>query len=72
MSWKINETRFIYVLLKIVCSSNPVGFLQSDKVTNSDSVQILTLNTEEDLPEGSWLGDVSNPKARVRVDIPPS
>ncbi|CAH1389634.1 unnamed protein product [Nezara viridula] len=52
--------------------SNPVGFLQSDKVTNSDSVQILTLNTEEDLPEGSWLGDVSNPKARVRVDIPPS
>ncbi|XP_014278661.1 protein BANP [Halyomorpha halys] len=52
--------------------SNPVGFLQSDKVTNSDSVQILTLNTEEDLPEGSWLGDISNPKARVRVDIPPS
>ncbi|XP_071505631.1 uncharacterized protein [Diadema antillarum] len=32
----------------------------------------ITLNTEEDYPGGSWLGDESNPQMRVRCHIPPS
>lgn len=56
-------------------SSNPVVLVQSGKINSDDNldpnVHILTLNNEGDIPEGSWLGDSTNPKARVRVDISP-
>lgn len=36
------------------------------------SIQVITLNNESDYPDGCWLGDESNPEARVRVSITPS
>ncbi|KAK2184199.1 hypothetical protein NP493_278g02024 [Ridgeia piscesae] len=36
------------------------------------NVTLITLNTEEDFPNGSWLGDENNPEMRVRVPITPS
>ncbi|KAL0280465.1 UNVERIFIED_CONTAM: hypothetical protein PYX00_001743 [Menopon gallinae] len=33
------------------------------------SLQLITLNSEEDYPNGSWLGDISSPKCRVRCSI---
>lgn len=36
------------------------------------SIQVITLNNETDYPDGCWLGDESNPEARVRVPITPS
>jgi len=36
------------------------------------NVTLITLNTEEDFPNGTWLGDENNPEIRVRVPITPS
>ncbi|GFO05907.1 protein banp [Plakobranchus ocellatus] len=36
------------------------------------NVTLITLNTEEDFPSGTWLGDEHNPEMRVRVPITPS
>ncbi|XP_013409279.1 protein BANP isoform X1 [Lingula anatina] len=36
------------------------------------NVTLITLNTEEDYPDGTWLGDESNPEMRVRVPVTPS
>ncbi|XP_005113234.1 protein BANP [Aplysia californica] len=36
------------------------------------NVTLITLNTEEDFPNGTWLGDEHNPEMRVRVPITPS
>ncbi|XP_067651436.1 protein BANP-like [Haliotis asinina] len=36
------------------------------------NVTLITLNTEEDYPNGVWLGEESNPEMRVRVPITPS
>ncbi|CAG5136229.1 unnamed protein product [Candidula unifasciata] len=36
------------------------------------NVTLITLNTEEDFPNGAWLGDEHNPEMRVRVPITPS
>ncbi|XP_074661788.1 protein BANP-like [Tubulanus polymorphus] len=33
------------------------------------NVTLITLNCEEDYPNGSWLGDDTNPEMRVRVPI---
>ncbi|CAB3365144.1 Hypothetical predicted protein [Cloeon dipterum] len=35
-------------------------------------MQVITLNKEDDYPDGSWLGDESNPEGRVRVPISPT
>lgn len=36
------------------------------------NVTLITLNSEEDFPHGTWLGDETNPEMRVRVPITPS
>ena len=36
------------------------------------TLQVITLNSKTDFPEGSWLGDENNPEARVRCAITPS
>lgn len=36
------------------------------------SIQVITLNSESDYPDGSWLGDENNLEARVRVPITPA
>lgn len=38
---------------------------------NSPAVNVIHLNKEEDIPDGSWLGDENNPCKRVRVCISP-
>lgn len=35
-------------------------------------MQVITLNSESDFPDGSWLGDENNLEARVRVPITPA
>ncbi|KAK7864639.1 hypothetical protein R5R35_012413 [Gryllus longicercus] len=35
------------------------------------TVQVITLNSESDYPDGSWLGDETNPELRVRCPISP-
>ncbi|XP_046387612.1 protein BANP-like isoform X1 [Ischnura elegans] len=44
----------------------------SASVTLDSSMQVITLNSEADYPEGSWLGDESNPECRVRSPITPA
>ncbi|XP_048648491.1 protein BANP isoform X5 [Marmota monax] len=36
------------------------------------NVTLITLNSEEDYPNGTWLGDENNPEMRVRCAIIPS
>ncbi|XP_022082238.1 protein BANP-like isoform X2 [Acanthaster planci] len=38
----------------------------------SRNVTLITLNTEEDFPHGSWLGDETNVECRVRCGILPT
>lgn len=40
-------------------------------VQNGQNVTLITLNTEEDYPSGTWLGDESNPEMRVRCPVSP-
>ncbi|KAL8590613.1 hypothetical protein ACOMHN_011049 [Nucella lapillus] len=45
----------------------------SDGIQNlGPNVTLITLNTEDDFPNGTWLGDENNPEMRVRVPITPS
>ncbi|XP_007670932.1 protein BANP isoform X1 [Ornithorhynchus anatinus] len=57
------------------------GSEASDSVSNSgqagsqnigNNVTLITLNTEEDYPDGTWLGDENNPEMRVRCAITPA
>ncbi|KAL3859887.1 hypothetical protein ACJMK2_010073 [Sinanodonta woodiana] len=36
------------------------------------NVTLITLNSEEDYPSGTWLGDENNPEMRVRCHVTPS
>uniref|UniRef100_A0AAY4D0V1 Protein BANP n=1 Tax=Denticeps clupeoides TaxID=299321 RepID=A0AAY4D0V1_9TELE len=52
------------------------GSEASDSVSNSgqagqnpNNVTLITLNSEEDYPTGSWLGDENNPEMRVRCPV---
>ncbi|XP_069037341.1 protein BANP [Lepisosteus oculatus] len=54
------------------------GSEASDSVSNSgqsgsqaagNNVTLITLNSEEDYPNGTWLGDENNPEMRVRCPI---
>lgn len=36
------------------------------------NIQLLTLNSEADYPNGSWLGNEKNPEIRVRCNISPT
>ncbi|KAK7922052.1 hypothetical protein WMY93_008954 [Mugilogobius chulae] len=41
-------------------------------VQNSQNVTLITLNSEEDYPSGTWLGDENNPEMRVRCPVSPA
>ncbi|KAI5626909.1 protein BANP isoform X1, partial [Silurus asotus] len=53
------------------------GSEASDSVSNSgqsssqnpNNVTLITLNSEEDYPAGTWLGDENNPEMRVRCPV---
>ncbi|KAA0724189.1 Protein BANP [Triplophysa tibetana] len=53
------------------------GSETSDSVSNSgqqssqntNNVTLITLNSEEDFPTGTWLGDENNPEMRVRSPV---
>ncbi|ELW62895.1 Protein BANP [Tupaia chinensis] len=45
---------------------------QSGGPSVGSNVTLITLNSEEDYPNGTWLGDESNPEMRVRCAIVPS
>uniref|UniRef100_H3D3N2 Protein BANP n=1 Tax=Tetraodon nigroviridis TaxID=99883 RepID=H3D3N2_TETNG len=44
---------------------------QSLNTPNGQNITLITLNAEEDFPEGTWLGDESNPM-RVRCPVSPA
>ncbi|XP_062923084.1 protein BANP isoform X3 [Mobula hypostoma] len=57
------------------------GSETSDTISNSGqsggqnlapNVTLITLNSEEDFPNGTWLGDENNPEMRVRSPITPA
>ncbi|XP_075432538.1 protein BANP isoform X1 [Ascaphus truei] len=57
---------------------NDSGSEASDTLSNSgqssnpnmgNNVTLITLNSEEDYPNGTWLGDENNPEMRVRCPI---
>ncbi|XP_048828896.1 protein BANP isoform X1 [Brienomyrus brachyistius] len=56
------------------------GSEASDSVSNSgqasgqsaNNVTFITLNSEEDFPGGTWLGDENNPEMRVRCPVSPA
>ncbi|XP_077359444.1 protein BANP [Festucalex cinctus] len=39
---------------------------------NGQNVTLITLNSEEDYPGGTWLGDDNNPEMRVRCPVSPA
>ncbi|XP_036690699.1 protein BANP isoform X6 [Balaenoptera musculus] len=45
---------------------------QSGSQSIGSNVTLITLNSEEDYPNGTWLGDENNPEMRVRCAIIPS
>ncbi|KAF6201247.1 hypothetical protein GE061_005694 [Apolygus lucorum] len=56
-------------------NTGPLVLVPSGKPSVRDTSgggQVISLNSEQDLPDGSWLGDRNDPKGRVRVNIPPS
>ncbi|XP_063293693.1 protein BANP isoform X1 [Pelobates fuscus] len=46
------------------------GLSGNSNATNN--VTLITLNSEEDFPNGTWLGDENNPEVRVRCPIIPA
>ncbi|XP_056308128.1 protein BANP isoform X1 [Danio aesculapii] len=54
------------------------GSETSDSVSNSgqpqnnNNVTLITLNSEEDYPTGTWLGDENNAEMRVRCPVSPA
>ncbi|KAF7224704.1 protein BANP isoform X2 [Nothobranchius furzeri] len=42
---------------------------QSSSAQNGQNITLITLNSEDDYPEGTWLGDESNTEMRVRCPI---
>ncbi|KAM3869867.1 protein BANP [Diretmus argenteus] len=39
---------------------------------NGQNVTLITLNSEDDYPAGTWLGDENNPEMRVRCPVSPA
>ncbi|KAJ4439068.1 hypothetical protein ANN_15024 [Periplaneta americana] len=57
-------------------SSSPVVLVRNHKpaqvsasVGLDSTLQVITLNSKTDFPDGCWLGDENNPEARVRCAI---
>ncbi|XP_058502021.1 protein BANP isoform X1 [Solea solea] len=44
----------------------------SSNAQNGPNVTLITLNSEEDFPEGTWLGDDTNSELRVRCPVSPA
>ncbi|XP_056272123.1 protein BANP isoform X2 [Pseudoliparis swirei] len=44
----------------------------SSHAQNGQNVTLITLNSEDDYPVGTWLGDENNPEMRVRCPISPA
>ncbi|KAL7401933.1 hypothetical protein ABVT39_007027 [Epinephelus coioides] len=44
----------------------------SSGVQNGPNVTLITLNSEDDYPAGTWLGDENNPEMRVRCPVSPA
>ncbi|XP_068595494.1 protein BANP [Brachionichthys hirsutus] len=44
----------------------------STNVQNGQNVTLITLNSEDDYPGGTWLGDENNPEMRVRCPVSPA
>lgn len=42
---------------------------QSSNAQNGQNVTLITLNAEDDYPDGTWLGDENNPEMRVRCPV---
>ncbi|GFR82609.1 protein BANP [Elysia marginata] len=53
-------------------SNGEMSSLENPISNLGPNVTLITLNTEEDFPNGTWLGDEHNPEMRVRVPITPS
>ncbi|XP_073328580.1 protein BANP [Pagrus major] len=45
---------------------------QSSNAQNGQNVTLITLNSEDDYPTGTWLGDENNPEMRVRCPVSPA
>uniref|UniRef100_A0A3Q0QPM2 Protein BANP n=1 Tax=Amphilophus citrinellus TaxID=61819 RepID=A0A3Q0QPM2_AMPCI len=45
---------------------------QSSNAQKGQNVTLITLNSEDDYPTGTWLGDENNPEMRVRCPISPA
>merc|ERR550532_2749425 len=48
------------------------GSVESNIQNLGPNVTLITLNSEEDFPNGCWLGDENNPEMRVRIPLSPS
>ncbi|KAI3371459.1 hypothetical protein L3Q82_024057 [Scortum barcoo] len=44
----------------------------SSSTQNGQNVTLITLNSEDDYPAGTWLGDENNPEMRVRCPVSPA
>ncbi|AWP08664.1 putative protein BANP [Scophthalmus maximus] len=44
----------------------------SSNAQNGQNVTLITLNSEDDYPEGTWLGDENNAEMRVRCPVSPA
>ncbi|XP_030646079.1 protein BANP isoform X1 [Chanos chanos] len=53
-------------------ASDSVSNSGQNAVQNSNNVTLITLNSEEDYPSGTWLGDENNPEMRVRCPVSPA
>nr|XP_054748298.1 protein BANP-like [Lytechinus pictus]XP_054748299.1 protein BANP-like [Lytechinus pictus]XP_054748300.1 protein BANP-like [Lytechinus pictus] len=62
------------VLDELTVDQKDENFEVDPKQTHSTdgNFTFITLNSEEDYPNGSWLGDVSSPAMRVRCNINPT
>ncbi|XP_065342272.1 protein BANP-like isoform X2 [Cloeon dipterum] len=66
-----NETAGAPVVLVANSGCDQTSQVEAN-VSIDSKMQVITLNKEDDYPDGSWLGDESNPEGRVRVPISPT
>lgn len=84
LSNTVGKTRQKTILLKVPGTEESQedqesGSEASDSVSNNgqasaqnNNITLITLNSEEDYPAGTWLGDENNPEARVRCPVSPA
>ncbi|XP_064640548.1 protein BANP-like isoform X2 [Lineus longissimus] len=51
---------------------SPIAQIDTNVQNLGPNVTLITLNSEDDHPNGSWLGDDTNPEMRVRAPVSPS